>query len=109
MPGTASFDEGIFQQLLGSALSAKEMEDRLNAEGVDAQTIAEFLKKVKQHRLAKRQSTGFMYMAAGALTGFLSCVFAIGNVFPDFSGFILYGLTSIAVLLVMAGLYLVFE
>lgn len=109
MSGTASFDDGIFQQLMCSTLPPKEMEDKLRSESIDDEMIIDFLKKVRQRRLAKRQSAGFIYMAAGAFTGFLSCVITIGNVFPDLTGFILYGLTSIAVLLVVAGLYLIFE
>ena len=102
-------DETFFEQRLNSGMSAPEIEKELHSLGVNTEAIAEFLKKIRKRKIAKRQSVGFMYMAAGAFIGFLSCVFTIAEVFPGFTGFVLYGLTSIAVLLVVAGLYLLFE
>lgn len=109
MPGKVSFDEPVFQQLMNSNLSLMEIEKDLRDKGFSADAIVELMKELKKKRIAKRQSTGFIYMAIGAFMGFLSCVLTIANVFPQSTGFVLYGLTSIAVILVVAGLYLVFD
>lgn len=56
-----------------------------------------------------RRSNGFKVTAAGAVLGFISCVLALLNPFPELYHFILYGATSISILLVFAGLYLILE
>ncbi len=109
MPDKVSFNQLIFQQLMNSNLSPMEMEKELRDKGFSADTIVEYMKELKKKRIAKRQSSGFIYMAIGAFLGFLSCVLTVANVFPQSTGFVLYGLTSIAVILVFAGLYLVFD
>jgi len=57
----------------------------------------------------RRQHNGFILTAAGALLGFISCVLALINPVPELYEVILYGATSVSILLVFTGLYLVFE
>lgn len=45
----------------------------------------------------------------GAFTGFISCVLSIINPVPELYNVFLFGLTSVAVLIVFAGLYFLFE
>lgn len=104
-----SFDDKGFQGTVPGdhiALGNNEVLQNLRQ---DALSVEEKLKLSRKDRIAKRQTTGFVYMVVGAFLGFLSCVFTITNLFPGATGFVLYGLTSIAVLLVVAGLYFVFE
>ncbi len=56
-----------------------------------------------------RQRRGFTLAGAGAVLGFISCVLTIINPIPELYYIILYGLTSIAILLIFAGLYFIFE
>jgi hypothetical protein len=58
---------------------------------------------------AKRQTTGFILLAIGAVLGFISCVLTLANPVPALYYWILYGLTSIAVIILMVGLYYVLE
>jgi len=58
---------------------------------------------------SKRQAIGFILLVVGAIIGFVSCVLTLTNIFPGLFYWILYGLTSVALLLILAGLYLVFE
>ncbi|MBK8611186.1 MAG: hypothetical protein IPL84_14900 [Chitinophagaceae bacterium] len=109
MADLKSYQEADLQNLFQSRHSLLAMEEELRLRGFTADLISEMLEKVKKKRMAKRQSAGFIYMAAGAFLGFLSCVFSIAGIFPDQIGFVLYGLTTIAVLLVVLGLYFVFE
>jgi hypothetical protein len=57
----------------------------------------------------RRRSNGFIVTTAGALLGFISCVMALLNPFPELYHLILYGATSLSIVLVFAGLYLILE
>lgn len=52
---------------------------------------------------------GFTMLVAGAVLGFISCVLTLTNPVPSLYYWILYGVTSTAVLLISWGLYYVFE
>ena len=51
----------------------------------------------------------FVFLAVGAVMGFISCLLTIINPVPSLYGVILYGLTSVAIILIMMGLYYLFE
>jgi len=59
--------------------------------------------------VARRQAKGFICMGIGAILGFISCVMTLVNPIPALYDIILYGLTSIAIIIIFIGLYLVFE
>ncbi|MCF1715855.1 hypothetical protein L0U88_14545 [Flavihumibacter sp. RY-1] len=59
--------------------------------------------------LAKRQFNGILLMVIGAFIGFISCVLSLINPIPEFYGIFLYGLTSIAIILALIGLYFLLE
>jgi hypothetical protein len=109
MPETIAFDDNICRELLSSKLSAPSMEQALLKKGILAEHIADYLKEIKRIKNAKRRSTGFVCMAAGAFLGFLSCVLSITHAIPGMFEFIFYGLTTMAVCIVVLGLYYVFE
>ncbi|KYP16304.1 hypothetical protein [Flavihumibacter sp. CACIAM 22H1] len=58
---------------------------------------------------AKRQFAGFLLMGIGAFIGFISCVLSLLNPIPELYNLILYGLTSVAIVVALIGLYLVLE
>jgi len=109
MAETISIDEAVCQQILSSKTPAESIEQELCKRGIQATHIAEYIKTIRRMRNAKRQSTGFVCMAAGAFLGFLSCVLTITHALPDMFNFVFYGLTTIAVCVVVLGLYFVFE
>jgi hypothetical protein len=109
MPESFSIDENICRQVLSLKLTADTLESELYKRGIASEHIAEYLHVIKRMRNEKRRSTGFICMAAGAFLGFLSCVLTISHAMPDMYDFIMYGLTSIAVCIVVLGLYYVFE
>jgi len=63
----------------------------------------------KKHLSDQRQKPGFVYMGIGSVLGFLSCVLTMMDLVPGMNGFFLYGLTSVAIAVVLYGCYLVFE
>lgn len=90
-----SSDELIIQELTSKGYSKMEMEE----------IIALYKKKCADQRMTK----GFILMGAGAFLGFISCVCVLLDFGPVMRDIFLYGLTSVSVIIAMAGLYLVFE
>ena len=71
--------------------------------------IAHHPEEFKRVKNAKIQFTGFICLGTGAFLGFISCVLTLTNPIPELFNIILYGLTSVAILIICAGLYFVFE
>ena len=94
--------------MLASELVPQAIEEALYKQGMDAATVVEYLKEIKRMRNAKKQISGIICMGIGAFLGFLSCLLTIQAV-PHMHDFIFYGLTMIAIVVVVIGLYLVFE
>ena len=69
----------------------------------------EFAATESRIRAAQRSSRGVRWIVIGAVLGFLSCVNGLCNPVPGIYEFVLYGLTSVAILLILWGLYLIFE
>jgi len=84
--------------------------NELRQHGLDSLQIMElmdyFKKKQENEHLTH---TGFLITSLGALLGFISCVLTMTDVFPEFRSFILYGMTSVAIVLITVGLYYIFE
>jgi hypothetical protein len=101
--------ETICRELVSSKLTPQAIEEELKTRDFNADDIIKCLKEIKRMRNVKKRSTGFIYMATGAFLGFLSCVLTITHAIPQLFGLIFYGLTIVAVLIVVLGLYYVFE
>jgi hypothetical protein len=102
-------NESICQQLLSSGLNAEAIQEALKEKGIPGDNLPAYLDTIKKMRYAKRRNTGFICMAGGAFLGFISCVLTITHVMPHMFDFIFYGLTTLAVCIVVLGLYYVFE
>ncbi len=109
MPYTTTVNTAILQEWVEARLEPKAVEDALIAKGFDAASISDHLKEFNRIKNAKRLFAGFFCMGLGAVLGFLSCVITLINPVPELYGIILYGLTSVAILIIFTGLYLVFE
>ena len=105
----ASVNISTIQQWMANKLSPQAVEEELIANGLDAETIAEYLQAFKRLRNNQRQFTGFICLGIGAFLGFLSCVLTLINIMPQFYNVILYGLTSLAIIIILIGLYYIFE
>ena len=109
MPAAVTIDETICQQLLSSNLTPEAVKTALESKGIHSENIGSYLEAIKRMRSAKRRSLGFICMAVGAFLGFLSCVLTIAHALPILFEFIFYGLTMLAVSIVVYGMYCVFE
>jgi hypothetical protein len=109
MPYSASINASTIQQWMTANLSPQAIEQELQSKGMDALSIEAHLKEFKKLRIAKRQTRGFVCMALGAVIGFISCVCTVTNAILSLYHIILYGLTSIAIFLIIIGLYFVVE
>lgn len=83
--------------------------EELKLKGLDSLQIVETLTSFKKKKHTEKQNIGFVVTAIGAFIGFLSCLFTMLDFAPEMRGFMLYGLTSIAILVVFIGLFLIFE
>lgn len=109
MPDFILVDKEIFQQWITTKQKPEAIKEELQKKGFDIDTINANLKEYKRLHYAKRQFTGFICMGVGAFLGFISCVLAILNPVAELHNLFLYGLTSVAVIIVFIGLYLLFE
>ena len=109
MINESEINASLINQWLFERLNLQEIEEKLIALGFDSDNRAAYIQAYKKLKYAKRQSLGFVLAGIGAILGFIGCVLSMLNPIPEFNDFFLYGLTTIAVIVVFAGLYLVFE
>jgi hypothetical protein len=62
-----------------------------------------------RYRLERRNTLGWALMGAGGFLGLVSCVLTILDSIPAIRGFLMYGLTGMAVSIAFYGCYLVME
>jgi len=109
MSQTLSINATVIQQWLDQKLDAQAIQNNLSTLGWDDETIVSHLREFKRMKYAKRRTTGFVYLALGAFLGFISCVLTLINPIPALYNLILFGLTSLAILIICLGLYYVLE
>jgi len=109
MPAAITIDERICQQLLAADITPEAVKATLESKGIDPENIGSYLEAIRRMRSAKRRSAGFVYIGLGAFLGFLSCVLTISHALPNMFEFVFYGLTMLAVCMVVYGMYCVFE
>ncbi|MFN8145097.1 MAG: hypothetical protein U0073_11815 [Bacteroidia bacterium] len=96
-------------QWISENKNTQAIQDELQAQGHEPESIESYIREFKKIKYARRQSRGFIFLLVGAFMGFLSCVLSLTNPVPDLYYWILYGVTSISISLLCIGLYLVFE
>lgn len=99
----------IFEKWIAENLSLEQVRERLNDMGYHDQVLNYYLQEFKKLKYGKRQNRGFVLMGVGAFLGLVSCVFTLTNPIPELYNLVLYGLTSIAALVIFLGFYFVFE
>jgi magnesium-transporting ATPase (P-type) len=81
----------------------------LTDSGLKEDEINDIIKVYQSLQYEKRRRTGFILMGLGAFLGFISCLLTMIDLIPALTGVFLYGFTSLAVIIVIYGCYLVFE
>jgi len=109
MQNQFSIDGELIQSWIDAKLEPAEVEKKLQLDGLSEEIIAAYLREYKKEKYAARRFNGFLFAAIGGFLGLVSCLLSIFNSFPQLYGIILFGLTSVGVLLVFWGLYLLFE
>ena len=99
----------ILLQALKNNWETEKVSEQLFAQGHDEMSVDLLLREFKKLRNAKRQQIGFLLAGVGAFLGLLSCLLTIFNPFPELFNVILYGLTSVAIIIAFIGLYYIFE
>ena len=109
MTNILTVDNTTIQQWIAAKLEPEAIEQQLKETGLDQTSISTHLRAFRKQKNAKKQQAGFICMGLGALLGFISCVLTILNPVPALYNVILFGLTSVSILIICFGLYLVFE
>jgi hypothetical protein len=109
MPNSATIDNSLLQQWNLSRLEPQAIEAELISKGFDSETIKEYLQAYRKFKIEKKQFIGFFCMGLGAFLGFVSCVLSLTNPIPALYYIILFGLTSVAILIIVIGMYFLFE
>ncbi len=97
------------QQWINEKLDTQRVKEKLTAMGFDEETASLHLKEFKKIKYGKRQVAGFIYLAIGSVLGFISCLLTVFNPVPELYYWILFGLTSIAIVIAFLGLYYLLE
>jgi hypothetical protein len=109
MPYSGNIDNALLKQWNLSSLEPQAIEAELSAKGLDAETITAYVEAYRKFKIARKQFVGFFCMGLGAFLGFVSCVLSLINPIPELYNLILFGLTSIAILIIVVGMYFLFE
>jgi hypothetical protein len=79
MPDQISVDHSVLQGWHQAKMSMDMIKEQLHLKGFDETSISHYLKEYKKIRNKEKQIVGFVYMAIGAVLGFVSCVLSIIN------------------------------
>ncbi len=89
--------------------SKSSLQQKLESQGWEEEAIQKCIIEFEKVKRSQRSNSGFMYGGIGGFVGFVSCLLSISNPIPDLHAVFLYGLTSVSILLVVYGMYLIFE
>jgi len=109
MQSQPSLDTALIRSWVDAKLEPGNVEAQLKMMGFTDEKVADYLKEYKKERYAGRRMNGFLFAGLGAVIGFISCLLSIINPVPELYNLILFGLTSVAILLICLGLYFLFE
>jgi hypothetical protein len=102
-------DKMQLRQWIAEKKTIDQVKEHLLSSGYEETHIADHVKAFVKAKLEQRQFTGFIVLGIGAFLGFISCLLSLTNPIPELYYWILYGLTSVAILIICVGLYWVFE
>ncbi len=98
--------QDLSAEWLSRGLDNKQVEAELLKMGIDERNVPDMLREFKKMRNARNTTVGLYYILAGALLCLISCILTLA--FSSATAIILYGLTSIGVIIVFVGLARIF-
>lgn len=100
----------LAQQMLLNGHRKEQILDELQRKGAKQDVLEKITEHIIKHKSGKRLSNGFAALIIGALFLLSSFFLTLFASYTHFStSFILYGLTTIGICVVMYGLYLIFD
>ena len=98
------------KEWLDNRLSDEDIKAELMKRGVDERGLTELMKEIKQLRNSRKTSAGLMLILVGAVFCLLSCILTLTGTYSD-SNFqlILYGITTLGILVAFGGLMKIFN
>jgi hypothetical protein len=109
MQSQSPLDTALIRSWIDARLEPANVEAQLKMMDFTQEDISNYLKEYQKERYARRRVNGFIGAGVGAVLGFTSCLLTFFNPFPELYNLILFGLTSVAILLICLGLYFLFE
>lgn len=95
---------------LDNGLNDQQIENELLTTGTDARHIPDMLKEIKKLRNARKTSSGLIYILIGAVVCLLSCVLTMTSTYSNSNfSLVLYGFTTIGIIVVFIGLMKIFN
>ncbi|MCB9046149.1 MAG: hypothetical protein H6550_08405 [Chitinophagales bacterium] len=91
---------------LEKGLSNQQIKTELLSIGVDERDIADMLKEISKMRQARNTANGLYFILAGAMLCLISCIITLMS--AQTNAMVLYGFTSIGIVVVFVGLYKIF-
>ena len=92
---------------LDKGLSDEQIKTELLGHGIDERNLTDIFKEVVKLRRARNTAKGLYFILAGALLCLLSCIFTLTSSNTDV-GLMLYGVTSLGIIIVFIGLIKIF-
>lgn len=109
MPPSTAIDNTVLRHWVEQKLPAETVRTMLQESGLDEETISQYLRQFRKLRGEKRQFTGFIILGIGSFLGLLSTILSLINPIPELFNLVLYGFTSVALVVIFLGLYFIFE
>jgi hypothetical protein len=95
---------------LDNGVTDKQIEAELLASGTDTRHISDMLAEIKKLRNARKTANGLIFILAGAVTCLLSCVLTMTSSYSNSNfSMVLYGFTTIGIIIVFVGLMKIFN
>lgn len=102
-------NEMLLRQWIAEKKTIDQVKEFLVSKGYEEAHVADHIRAFVKAQLERRQFMGFIILGIGAFLGFISCLLSLTNPVPELYYWILYGLTSVAIIIICVGLYWVFE
>lgn len=95
---------------LDNGLNDQQIEAELLTSGTEARHIPGMLKEIKKLRNARKTSTGLIYIMIGAIICLLSCILTMTSSYSHGNfALVLYGFTTVGIIIVFLGLMKIFN
>ncbi|OSZ78730.1 hypothetical protein CAP35_10925 [Chitinophagaceae bacterium IBVUCB1] len=109
MSNAASIEQRA-KKWLDNGMTDAQIENELLASGTDARHIGYMLIEIKKLRNARKTANGLIFILVGAVTCLLSCVLTMTSSYSNSNfSLVLYGFTTIGIIIVFVGLMKIFN